>query len=171
MKSKTVDSTTPIPDGRSEPFREHTRAPLEAPVRLKFDTLDQMQTGYTANVSRGGMFVHVADARPVGTLLKFELDLNSSRPPISGFGEIVWIRLKQRELQHPPGMGIQFRHLDVESLAALEKAIGKALAEAGHTHGSVEAPGDTDRNSRLLREIEEALARCEDLGPALERDE
>ena len=140
-------------------------------MKLKFDSFDQMQAGYTANVSRGGMFVHVADARPVGSLLRFELDLGVTEAPITGFGEIVWIRLKQRTLQQPPGIGVQFRHLEAESVSHLETALRSALVDLSASEESPEsAAGATQRTDRLLRELQEALGRCEDLGPTLERD-
>ena len=121
------DPRAPMPTESSEPFREETRVPLVAPVRIKFDGFGEMQAGFTANVSRGGMFVRGTEHHPVGTLLEFELDRSSTA--VVGLGEVVWIRLKQRDQQQPPGMGIQFRYLDVESLSLLDAAVQKAVVD------------------------------------------
>lgn len=153
-----------------EPFRELTRAPLQLPVKLKFDSFGQMLTGFTANVSRGGMFVGGAEARPVGTLIKFELNLAPSLPPIVGLGEVVWIRLKQRELGLPPGMGVQFRYLDAENQSRLDAALQAAALNSSRLEERApseprtpEATATPTRTSRMLSELEEALARCENL--------
>lgn len=170
MKPDRSEAPAPAPSERPELFREHTRAPLEVPVRLKFDSFGQMRPGFGANVSRGGMFVSCAEPHPVGTLLRFELELSPSSAPVAGLGEVVWIRLKQRNLKHPPGMGIQFRHLDVESLSRLDAAVRRAVVELGVSEEpAASSVGVTQRADRLLHELEEALACCEDLGPTLDR--
>lgn len=165
VKCNSLDSLGPVPPLGRQPFREATRVPLEVPVKVKFDSFGEMQAGFTANVSRGGMFVRGTDPRAVGTLLKFELELSRSSIAIVGLGEVVWIRLKQRDQQQPPGMGIQFRYLDVESLSRIDAAVRKAavvdLSVPGRPVGP--SPGPSERSKRLLRELEEALAR-RDLG-------
>lgn len=169
LESTTASTAPALPAGM-EPFRERTRAPLRVPVRLKFDSFGEMQNGYTANVSRGGMFISASETRPVGTLLKFELLLSATSRPVMGLGEVVWIRLKQRDLTQPPGMGVQFRYLDVDSLAQLDVAVRRAIVELSVPEEPVEpSAGVTRRSNRLLQELEEALARCEDRGPALAR--
>jgi len=166
VKYDSSDPLAPVPppEGR-EPFREATRVPLEVSVKVKFDSFGEMQAGFTANVSRGGMFVRGAELHPVGTLLKFELELSRSSTAVVGLGEVVWIRLKQRDQKRPPGMGIQFRYLDVESLSRLDAAVRQAVVDLSVSEGPVgPSPDVSERSKRLLRELEEALARREDLG-------
>lgn len=107
-------------------FRENTRVPLEAPVSLQFDAFGQPQSGFTANISVGGMFVQSCSPRPVGTRLRFELELEAGTEPISGLAEVVWIRVKQHCLEQPAGMGIQFRYLDADSRRRLDAAVADA---------------------------------------------
>lgn len=112
--------------GNEKLFRESTRVPLEAPVKLQFDAFGQPQSGFTANISVGGMFVQSCSPRPVGTRLRFELELEAGTEPISGLAEVVWIRVKQHCLEQPAGMGIQFRYLDADSRRRLDAAVADA---------------------------------------------
>jgi len=70
-------------------FREHSRAPVRAAVRLQFDTQEPPQEGRTANLSTGGMFVQSKNPRPVGTLLRFELMLGDGEPKIGAHDKPV----------------------------------------------------------------------------------
>ena len=109
---------------------------------------------------RGGMFVRAAEPHAVGTLLKFELELSRSSTAVVGLGEVVWIRLEQRDQQRSPGMGIQFRYLDVESLSLLDAAVRKALVDRSVPERPVgPSPDESERSKRLLCEFEEVLAR------------
>ncbi len=67
-----------------------------------------MQTK-TGDISMGGIFVALPKPLPVGTMVKFVLDLDGK--VVRGFGEVVWIRLTRKSLERPVGMGLQFRHL------------------------------------------------------------
>lgn len=165
--SRSEPTDAPLPESCDgiETFHERTRAPLAVPVKLKFDSFGEMTPGFTANVSRGGMFVAGTEVRPVGTMIKFELALSLSSAPVRGLGEVVWIRLKQRHLGQPPGMGIQFRYLDVDSLSRLDSAVRQAVVELSVPELAQRPKrGLPDRSNRLLRELEEALARTEKLG-------
>lgn len=114
------------PPGPSEHrFRQNSRAPVAAPVRLQFDALEEPQDGHTANISIGGMFVQAKEPRPVGTLLRFELGLGGGQP-IKGVGEVVWIRPHAQGREAPAGMGIQFGHLDDANRERLTEAVRQA---------------------------------------------
>lgn len=90
-------------------FREYTRAPCEAPVRLQFNSFEDYEEARLANISLGGMFVAYRDPKPVGCLLRFELHLDEAAAPILGLGEVVWIRVRGQGPNRPAGMGIEFR--------------------------------------------------------------
>jgi len=99
-------------------------------VRLQFDTLDEPQDGFTANLSTGGMFVQGRNPRPVGTLLRFELQLGEGEP-IRGVGEVVWIRAHSLGPDAPSGMGVQFGHVDETNRDRLKAAVFDALESLG----------------------------------------
>lgn len=170
-ESAPTDAAPPESVEGIEAFEEGTRAPLEVPVKLLFDSFGEMKSGFSANVSRGGMFVAGTEVRPVGTLIKFELKLSLSSAPVRGLGEVVWIRLKQRHLGQPPGMGIQFRYLDVDSLSRLDSAVRQAVVELSVPEAPQRRPqSSAPRSDRLLRELEDALANSERLGKPRESD-
>lgn len=108
-------------------FRENTRAPLTAPVRLQFDTFSKPERSSTANVSAGGMFVRSTRPRPVGTRLRFELRLKGFAKPAVGFAEVVWIRLKSSSKDEQTGMGLEFRYVDPPSKFRIEAAVCAAI--------------------------------------------
>lgn len=111
---------------------------MAAPVRLQFDALEETQEGFTANLSIGGMFVQTKNPRPVGTLLRFELDLGKGEP-IKGVGEIVWIRAHSLGPDAPSGFGIQFGHLDEANRGRLKMVVLEALQSLG-VEGLTEPP-------------------------------
>ncbi len=111
-------------------FREHTRAPIHARVEIRFDERPDTVLAFAANVSEGGMFVEIADPRPVGTLLQFRLEL-SAEEQITGFGEVAWIRVRAEGPRKPPGCGIQFRFLDPGGRERLQVFIKKTIAAMG----------------------------------------
>lgn len=110
---------------RRNTFRESTRTPLTTDVHLQFGETELM-VGQTANISVGGMFVAARSPRPVGTLLRFEILIPSIEEPLRGLGEISWIRVRAEGVGCPPGMGIQFRHLDDDGQAQLEEHLQRA---------------------------------------------
>jgi uncharacterized protein (TIGR02266 family) len=98
------------PAPREPDFRESTRMPLKASVRLQFGATEEL-TASTANISIGGFFVAYRPPKPVGTLVRFEIDLPGLADPISGYGEVAWIRVREEGKSQPVGMGVRFRHL------------------------------------------------------------
>ncbi len=90
-----------------EAFRETTRTHIAIPVRIRIAGQDDL-TAVTANASCGGMFVKMTNPPPVGTLVRFEVDIGS--PTIRGYAEIAWIRVRFGGSERPAGMGLQFRH-------------------------------------------------------------
>lgn len=127
MHQKTIGTRTTEPRSAADLFRENTRAPLSAPVKLQFDTFSKPERGYTANVSLGGMFVSSRRPRPVGARLRFELRLQGFNKPAVGFAEVVWIRLKSSGDGQPTGMGLEFRYVDPPSRFRIEAAVCAAI--------------------------------------------
>ena len=69
-------------------------------------------TGFTSNISEGGLFVATSHLRPVGTKVHFTFTLNPSPEKISVYGVVRWVRESSRLTEDAPsGMGIQFEGL------------------------------------------------------------
>ena len=88
-------------------FREDTRTPLVLPVRIKVSDSAEV-LARTGNISAGGLFVATRKAPPVGTQVKFVLDLGQKIA--RGYAEVVWLRVRSKSTEAPSGMGLQFRH-------------------------------------------------------------
>lgn len=119
-------------DSRSHAeFRETTRAPLQAPATIQIDAFSEPLTGYTANVSRGGLFVQMEDLPPVGAIVKFQIDLGSPPSSVRGTADVVWIRTQAQGPQRPAGIGLQFRFVEGNGEPLLQAAVEKALEQLG----------------------------------------
>lgn len=109
-------------------FREHSRAPVRAKVEVRFDERPEKTVGFAANISEGGLFVETPETRPVGTLLRFSLELTGSET-VTGFAEVVWIRVRPEGPKKPAGCGIQFRFLEADGRERLRAFIARLLGE------------------------------------------
>jgi len=106
------EALSPVPGGAPElevPPRA-PRANLETVVT--FESEDNFYTGFSADISEGGLFVATINVQPVGT----EVELKFSLP--NGYttkltGEVRWVREWNDDTPDiSPGMGIQFQTVD-----------------------------------------------------------
>ena len=111
------------------------------------------------------MFVRTKNPRPVGTLLRFELDLGEGEP-IRGVGEIVWMRAHSLGPDAPSGFGIQFGHLDEASRGRLKVAVLEALESLGVEGLSEPAP---ERPIQRSSSPSPPIPRAEPAAPRRER--
>jgi len=111
-------------------FRESTRAPLQAPATIQIDAFSEPMTGFTANVSKGGMFVEMKDLPPVGSIVKFQVEIGEPAQTVSGTAEVVWMRT-QATPRETAGVGLQFRFIEKNGAPVLSAAVHKVLAELG----------------------------------------
>jgi uncharacterized protein (TIGR02266 family) len=100
-------------------------------VRLQWDSFTDPEDGSTADVSAGGMFVNLADPKPVGTRLRFWLTLPDQPEPISGFGEVVWIRVANAGPESPRGVGIEFRYLADPDRERIRSEVARIVVREG----------------------------------------
>jgi len=77
------------------------------------------------------MFVELEKPVTVGTIVKFELDLESSPDTVRGTAEVVWIRSDKISQEKPAGVGLQFRHLEGEGKAIVRSAVEEVLQAQG----------------------------------------
>lgn len=96
---------------RDRDLRESSRSSVAVEVNLQFSDSEEM-VATTANLSRGGMFVPLRPPRPVGTLMRLAISLPDSDEEVKGYGEVVWIRVRDESSHRSAGMGVRFRHLE-----------------------------------------------------------
>ncbi|MEJ2086067.1 MAG: PilZ domain-containing protein [Acidobacteriota bacterium] len=119
------------PEESGQYFRESTRAPLRSQVTLQVDAFKDPEPAHTGNLSLGGMFVELEKPVPVGTIVKFELDLESSPTTVRGTAEVVWIRIERVAAEKPAGVGLQFRHFEGDGKALVRGAVEEVLEAQG----------------------------------------
>ncbi|MCB9729530.1 MAG: TIGR02266 family protein [Deltaproteobacteria bacterium] len=101
-------SQRPRTDGLDH--RKLERAPVTVEVGLHSES--SFYTGFTENISTGGLFVATRDLMPIGTAFNVTFTLPNYPQSITARCEVRWQRLEQ--LDNPdclPGMGVRFMHL------------------------------------------------------------
>lgn len=97
--------------------RAALRASLCAEITLGSDS--NFFTGFTNDVSEGGVFVATVNVLPLGTQIDLAFSLPGG-PRIEGKGEVRWVReLDDRNPEVFPGMGIRFTEVAATSVAAI----------------------------------------------------
>ena len=87
---------------------------IDAKVRVHSRSETNFFTGYTSDLSEGGVFFATRDLLPVGSVVSFDLVLDQ-RETLRVTGIVRWVRETNMEMGHtPPGMGIQFVALPVD---------------------------------------------------------
>jgi uncharacterized protein (TIGR02266 family) len=110
----------------SENHRRDTRAPITLKIKFKSASLDQFIERYSVDVSRGGIFIRTKEPLAVGTLLRFEFQLQDASSLIAGDGTVIWVReYDPNRTGVAPGMGVRFDKLQPASLQILEKILAE----------------------------------------------
>lgn len=125
----SATATAPSDEGEAgAPQRGATRAPIQCPVRLQFDDAIEVVEGRCRNVSIGGMFVRSSEARPKGSLVRFELVLED-QASIRGLAEVVWMRPRDESSGRQAGMGLRFRFLEQRDRQMIFKLVSQHIKE------------------------------------------
>jgi type IV pilus assembly protein PilZ len=82
-------------------------------VRVAYKTVDELFSEFARNINEGGLFVETDAPTAVGCLVALEFNIPGSAEPIQVMGRVV--RTSEGERDEPPGMGIEFENLDVQS--------------------------------------------------------
>ncbi len=108
----TVDDRRPPQQRRAAP-----RVALCAEISLGSD--HNFFTGFTNDISDGGVFVATVNLMPIGTQVDLAFSLPGG-PRIEGKGEVRWVReFDDRNPDAFPGMGIRFTDLPLPDVTAI----------------------------------------------------
>jgi uncharacterized protein (TIGR02266 family) len=102
--------------------REHSRYNVE--LAIEFGSAHNFYAGFIENMSVGGVFIATYVLRPVGEVMTFCIHLPGVELPITGLGEVRWLREPHDE-SCQPGMGIRFLELDAGCDDAIRAYIGR----------------------------------------------
>jgi uncharacterized protein (TIGR02266 family) len=107
-----------LPAGAPGPSRGAPRAELE--VEVTYESGHTFYTGFTENISSGGLFIQTMAPRPVGSQLRVKLTLPGSTS-MEADGVVRWIREVGDPEHH--GMGVQFLALSAPARTAIDQFI------------------------------------------------
>jgi uncharacterized protein (TIGR02266 family) len=103
----------PLPqkrDSEAAGWEEKRTAPRrEVTAQVDFDSESNFYTGFTVDVSTGGLFVVTWSTLPIGTHVNLSFTLQGQKEIIVVEGEVRWVR--EHNPNSPdlwPGMGIRF---------------------------------------------------------------
>jgi len=112
---------TPSPAPNSG--RIATRVPLHTQVDFSSDS--NVFTGFSTNLSEGGVFVATLDLLPVGTPVDLTFTLPGSKR-VTVKGEVRWTReIDDRMPDVFPGVGVRFVDLTSDATAALHRFVAE----------------------------------------------
>lgn len=113
--------------------RLHPRAPTELPVEY-WSGNDKHRTGTIRDMSEGGMFIECEERYILGTRIHMRFSLLAPAP-VAIDGEVVFTSPRmQRQSALVPGVGVKFRDLSPEDLAALQDYIERILKRMPDTY-------------------------------------
>ncbi|MFW6050170.1 MAG: TIGR02266 family protein [Myxococcota bacterium] len=101
--------------------RQHQRVELETEV--SFASENNFFTGFTEDISEGGLFLATYQLEPIGTAMEITFHLPDGHI-VRARGQVRWVRDPRDESPGaPPGMGIQFEELLPEDRRAIQAFI------------------------------------------------
>jgi uncharacterized protein (TIGR02266 family) len=103
------------------PGRSSSRVPMQTQVDLSSDS--NVFTGFSTNLSEGGVFVATVNLLPVGTPVDLTFTLPGNTR-ITVKGEVRWTReIDDRVPDVFPGVGVRFVELGVDAAQALHRFV------------------------------------------------
>ncbi|MCK8498756.1 TIGR02266 family protein [Myxococcus fulvus] len=98
-------------------------------VKLKHESVGSFAEEFATNLSPGGMFIRSRTPQPVGTPVKFEVQIAGGVRVLRGTADVRWVR-EVGDPAGPPGMGLQFHELDPASRALVDMMLLQRKPEA-----------------------------------------
>jgi uncharacterized protein (TIGR02266 family) len=100
-------------------LRTSRRVDLEVEVTLESE--HNFYTGFSHNISSGGLFVATSSLRPVGSDLRIRFTLPGLTEPVEANAVVRWVReVGDLELR---GMGVQFEQISPAAHDAIDRFI------------------------------------------------
>ncbi|MCZ6601994.1 MAG: PilZ domain-containing protein [Planctomycetota bacterium] len=105
--------------------RQHERAPIAFPIRLRIGNINDFTEQYTSDLSAGGIFVKMNFPPPIGTQVDLEFHLDPVNKTIKARGNVVRSIRDGEAEDGDPGMGVQFTNLGEEGKRFIELVVAK----------------------------------------------
>jgi uncharacterized protein (TIGR02266 family) len=103
--------------------RDHSRVRLQTSINLGSDS--NFFTGFSTDISTGGIFVATVQTVPRGTKVELDFTLPGGRP-LKASGVVRWLREPNNHTPDlMPGVGVQFQDLPPEVASAISDFVRK----------------------------------------------
>jgi uncharacterized protein (TIGR02266 family) len=99
--------------------RQHVRHRVDLDVTVSSD--HNFYTGFIENMSSGGVFIATHKLKQVGDVIEFTINLPDSKQPITGVGEVRWVRVYSEESNVEPGMGLRFKEISAQAVHRVQE--------------------------------------------------
>ena len=99
------------------------RLPAHIEVHVNSSSDHNFYTGFTQNISEGGLFIATSNISPLGTQLEFTFTLHPDPESITVRGVVRWIRESHDFTEMPPGMGVMFHDVNPIAKARMDDFI------------------------------------------------
>lgn len=104
--------------------RTAPRAAVRAELRIHYPDLQRLAGAICRDISVGGMFVESQAPLQVGTEIRFDIHLPTTKPQVvQGEGVVVWCR--------PGGFGVRFERLDPRFRALVYRVVDRFIQGGG----------------------------------------
>jgi uncharacterized protein (TIGR02266 family) len=100
--------------------RVHPRVTLKTAVTLSSES--NFYTGFTNDISEGGLFISTYNIQPAGAVLDIEFNLPDSDDPIRVQAVVRWVREPSPTIE-TPGIGVQFVDLTPADRRRIERFV------------------------------------------------
>ena len=103
-------------------------------LQLRYPDENTFIQRFSANVTRGGIFIASRSPFAVGTVIAFEISLLAGPPMLGGSGKVAWVReFDPEEPQRAHGMGVQFIKIAPGSRPMLDRLLAHKTSLARRT--------------------------------------
>jgi len=100
-------------------------ARVEAEIGIGFQSDSNFYTGFSENISEGGVFVATYEKWRIGERMRVRLTLPGHEEPLEAFVEVRWERTPDPSHDVKPGYGLQFVDLGDATRAVIERFVRK----------------------------------------------
>ncbi len=105
----------------TEPAAEQPRRRIEprvsAAFRVRYDSINEVVTAYSRDVSSGGIYICTDEFLPVGAVVRIHLDLPGDGPELRAVARVAYVLGPEAGEGREPGMGMEFLDLGGTPLA------------------------------------------------------
>jgi len=99
-------------------------------LKIGLNTTHNFYTGFTGNISEGGLFIATEAPMDIGSIVSLRFTLPGSSIEIDVNGEVRWIKDQAAAGSGSlPGMGIRFIDLDPKNRKLIEEFVKKREPE------------------------------------------